>query len=156
MATANPIPAGYHTVTPYITAPDARALMAFLKDAFGAELGECHTRPDGKVMHAEVRIGDSPIMISDACEQSGGKGKPAGIYLYVPEVDKTYKRALEAGATSMMEPADMFWGDRFSSVKDEWDNEWHISTHIEDVTPEELDRRAAAFAEQMAKQGAQG
>lgn len=156
MPTASPIPAGYHTVTPYITAPDARALMAFLQKAFGAELGECHTRPDGKVMHAEVRIGDSPLMISDACEMSGGKGKPAGIYLYVPEVDKTYKRALEAGATSVMAPADMFWGDRFSSVKDEWDNEWHISTHIEDVTPEELERRAAAFAEQMAKQGAKG
>lgn len=97
-------------------------------------------------MHAEIRIGDSVIMLSEACSEMGPT--PSCLYLYVEDADATFRKAVDAGAKPGMEPTDMFWGDRFSSVNDAWGIEWCISTHVEDVPPEELEQRAKAFAEQ--------
>lgn len=148
MKNVNYKPEGYHTVTPYITVKDASALIEFLQRAFDAAETERVSRPDGAIMHAEVRIGDSPVMISEACDEMGPM--PASIYLYVEDADKVFGGAVEAGATAIMQPADMFWGDRFSCVKDAWGNQWSIGTHIEDVPPEELEKRARAFSEEGA------
>jgi uncharacterized glyoxalase superfamily protein PhnB len=139
-----PIPEGYHTVTPYLIVPGVPKLIDFLKAAFGAEETHRMAGPDGTVMHAQVRIGDSVVMMAEAA--GPWKPMPAGIYLYVEDTDATYRRALEAGATSLMEPADQFYGDRSAGVKDPSGNSWWIATHKEDVPPEELRRRHEAFA----------
>lgn len=144
MTGANTIPKGYHTVTPYLCVEGAEKLIAFIEQVLGGGQVERHTRPDGSIMHAEARIGDSVVMISEACGQMSPKA--AGLYVYVDDVDATYREALGAGATSVMEPADMFWGDRFAAVRDATGIDWSIATHIEDVTPEELSRRAEEFA----------
>jgi PhnB protein len=137
-----PIPEGYHTVTPYLTVPGVPRLIDFLKQAFDAQEIERMTQPDGTIRHAEVRIGDSVVMMGEP----GGERQsmPSGIYLYVNDTDTTYKRALQAGATSLMEPADQFYGDRSAGVKDPSGNYWWIATHQEDVPPEELKKRAEA------------
>jgi uncharacterized glyoxalase superfamily protein PhnB len=137
-----PIPEGYHTVTPYMTVQGADKLIAFLKEAFGARESERLTGEDGRIQHAEVRIGDSVVMMAQATEQ--WKAMPSAIYLYVDDTDATYQRALQAGATSVMEPADQFYGDRNAGVQDPVGNYWWIATRIEDVSSEELARRAAA------------
>ena len=137
-----PIPEGFHTVTPYLLVTDARRLIEFLKQAFGAEVAHQSTRPDGGILHAQVRIGDSPVMMG---EVSGPwQPMPGSLYLYVPDTDAVYRRALEAGGTSVMEPADQFYGDRNAGVKDPVGNVWWIATHIEDVSDEELARRVQA------------
>ena len=151
MSKINHQPNGYHTVTPYLTLEDAPGFIKFVEQAFGATEYERVHRNDGRIMHAEVRIGDSPVMISEACDQMGPM--PTSLYLYVDDADSVYRRALDAGATSVMEPADMFWGDRFGSVKDTWGNQWSIASHIEDVPSDELEKRARAFAAQMAAEG---
>lgn len=137
-----PIPEGYHSVTPYLIAAGADKLIDFVTEAFGAEVIERLTRADGTIGHAEVRIGDSVVMLSEA--RGEWKPMPAAIYLYVPDTDATYRSALGAGATSVMEPADQFYGDRNAGVKDLVGNLWWIGTHKEDVPREELERRAAA------------
>lgn len=135
-----PIPEGYHTVTPYLVVPGAAKLIEFLRHVFDAQEIERMARPDGTVMHAEVRIGDSVVMMGEA---SGEKpAMPAMLYLYVKDCDATYKRALQAGAISVMEPADQFYGDRNAAVKDASGNQWWMATHVEDVPPEEMARRA--------------
>jgi uncharacterized glyoxalase superfamily protein PhnB len=141
-----PVPAGFHTVTPYLVVAGAAKLLDFLRSAFDAEELERHARPDGVVMHAQVRIGDSRIMIGDPTGATETWQKPlaAALYLYVPDCDKLFKSAIRAGATSLQEPADMFYGDRHGGVIDPWGNQWWIATHKEDVSPEELARRAAA------------
>lgn len=139
---AKPIPDGYHSVTPYLIVEGAPKLMDFVIQAFGAEERERMTRADGTIGHAEVRIGDSVVMLSEA--RGEWKPMPAAIYLYVPDTDATYRQALEAGATSVMEPADQFYGDRNAGVRDPVGNLWWIGTHQEDVPREELERRAAA------------
>ncbi|HMG36302.1 MAG TPA: VOC family protein [Blastocatellia bacterium] len=140
------IPDGYQSVIPYLTVDGAAKLIEFLKQTFGATETEVLPAPDNKIGHAEVRIGDSVIMMGDA----GGERKPeptqAMIYVYVENADDAYKRALAAGATSVMEPADQFYGDRNAGVRDQWGNLWWIATHVEDVTPEELKKRVAAQA----------
>jgi PhnB protein len=135
------IPDGYHTITPYLTVQGAGKLIDFLKLAFDAQETERIAAPNGAIAHAEVRIGDSIVMMSDA----GGERAPmpSGLYLYVNDTDAVYKSALRAGATSIMEPADQFYGDRSAGVKDPAGNQWWIATHKEDVSPEELKRRAA-------------
>jgi PhnB protein len=140
-----PVPDGFHTVTPYLVVSDAARLIAFLQQAFDGKETICTTKPDGSIGHAEVRIGDSAVMLGEA----GGawKAMPCAIYLYVPDTDAVYRRALQAGATSIMEPADQFYGDRNAGVKDPCGNLWWIATHIEDVPPEEMKRRAAAHAQ---------
>jgi PhnB protein len=138
-----PIPDGYHSVTPYLIVEGAPKLIDFVTEAFGAEERERMIRADGTIGHAEVRIGDSVVMLAEASAQ--WKPMPAAIYLYVPDTDAVYRRALEAGASSMMEPADQFYGDRNAGVKDPTGNLWWIGTHKEDVPREELERRAAAI-----------
>ena len=149
MATkAKPVPEGYHTITPYLVVDGADKVIRFVKEAFGAQLVfEPTMRPDGKIMHAEFRIGDSVVMISDASERAQATSDM--LYLYVPNVDAVYQKALKAGATSLMEPADQFYGDRSGGVRDPAGNRWHIGTHIEDVSPAELKKRAAEFMKQQ-------
>jgi uncharacterized glyoxalase superfamily protein PhnB len=143
----NPIPEDYHSVTPYLKVRDASGLIDFLRQAFDAEERDRMERPDGKIMHAEVRIGDSVVMLGDVAE--GEAPMPTTLNLYVEDVDATYRRALAAGATSVREPADQFYGDRSGGVQDPFGNQWWISTHVEDVSPEEVRRRAEAQAVQQ-------
>ncbi len=139
----NYIPEGHHHVTPYLVVPGVAKLIEFLKQAFGAELVEQpSTRPDGSVMHAQVKIGDSRIMMGEP--MGDFTAMPAVLYLYVPNTDATYKKAIEAGAKSIMEPADQFYGDRNAGVEDASGNMWWIATHIEDVSPDEMTKRAEA------------
>jgi len=140
-----PIPAGYHSITPILRVEGAPRLIDFLKQAFQAEERERFMTPDGRVSHAEVKIGDSVLMISDVDEK--WKPMPGSLNLYTEDTDAVYRRALAAGATSLMEPADQFYGDRSAGVKDPFGNEWWFSTHMEDVSPEELQRRMKAFYE---------
>jgi PhnB protein len=134
-----PIPDTHTSVTPYLIVHGVDRLMGFLERVFGGTASTCMQTPDGKIMHAEVRINGAAIMMGEASEQ--WPAMPGGVYLYVADVDAAYERALAAGATSVMEPADQFWGDRHGGVKDEWGNVWWIATHIEDVSEEESRRR---------------
>jgi PhnB protein len=150
MATkVNPIPEGYHTVTPYIVVDDAAKLVEFVKNAFGAVEMHRTLRPDGAIAHAEVRIGDSPLMIGGAMAQY--KAMPCCIYMYFNDCDSVYNRAIQAGATSLFPPADQFYGDRNGGVTDFAGNQWYIGTHVEDVAPDELERRSNARFKDMAK-----
>jgi uncharacterized glyoxalase superfamily protein PhnB len=145
---AKPVPDGYHTVTPYLTVRGAPKVIEFLKQAFDAEFTHEPTkRPDGSIMHAEVRIGDSRVMIGEENEMA--KATTSSPYLYVPNVDSVYQRAVKAGGNSIMEPMDMFYGDRSGGVKDPSGNTWYIATHKEDVAPQELAKRADAFMKQQ-------
>jgi PhnB protein len=144
--TVRPIPEGYHTVTPTLNVEGAAKAIDFVKRAFGAEELMRMPGPGGKIMHAEVRIGDSIVMLSDAVRLPA---MPANIFLYVSDADATYEQALKAGAESMMPPTDMFWGDRYAHVKDPCGNLWGIATHKEDLTPEEIAKRAAAAMSQQ-------
>ena len=137
-----PIPEGYHSVTPYMIGRPAGKVLDFVKEVFDAQETFRMPGPDGTIGHAEFRIGDSMVMISDGGDQWAPM--PCSLYVYVANVDETYKRALKAGATSLKEPADQFYGDRSASVKDFAGNIWGIGTHIEDVSPEELERRSKA------------
>ena len=151
-----PIPEGYHTVTPYLTVDDAASAIAYYKKAFGATERLRMDTPDGKVGHAELEIGDSLVMLSDPTPEATTRppselgGTSAGIFLYVDDVDAVVKKALRAGATVTMEVADQFWGDRFGSIRDPFGHEWSIATHIEDVPSEEMAERAKAAMAQMA------
>jgi uncharacterized glyoxalase superfamily protein PhnB len=146
-AKVKPVPEGFHTITPYLVADGADKVIRFMKEAFGAQpLFEPMMRPDGKIMHAEFKIGDSVVMIADVSERAQATSDM--LYLYVPNVDAVYQKALKAGATSLMEPADQFYGDRSGGVRDPAGNRWHIGTHIEDVAPAELKKRAAELAKQ--------
>ena len=134
-----PIPDGYHAITPYLVATGASKLVDFLKQAFDAQETFRMPAPDGSIMHAEIKIGDSMLMLGEASEQ--WKPMPCALVLYVQDSDAVYKRALQAGATSIMEPADQFYGDRQGGVKDPSGTSWWIATHKEDVSSEELKRR---------------
>ena len=150
---AQSVPDGHHTVTPYLTVRDALKVIDFLKSAFGAEIThEPLKRPDGKIMHAEVKIGDSRVMIAEESEMA--KAAPSSLYLYVPNVDSVYQRAVKAGGKTIMEPMDMFYGDRSGGVKDPSGNSWMIATHKEDVAPKDLAKRAEAFFKQRENKGA--
>jgi len=145
---AKPVPDGYHTVTPYLTVRGASKVIEFLKQAFGAKLShEPVKRPDGTIMHAQVQIGDSPVMIADESEMA--KAASSSLYLYVPNVDSVYQQAVKAGGSAVMEPMDMFYGDRGGNVKDPSGNSWFIATHKEDVAPQELAKRAETFIKQQ-------
>ena len=133
-------PEAYHTVTPYLSVQGASGLIQFLKEVFDATEIERMPGPEGRIMHAEVRIGDSIVMMGDASDPS--KAMPGMLYVYVPDTDATYQAALAAGAVSVMEPADQFYGDRNAGVKDACGNQWWIATHVEDVSPEEMAHRA--------------
>jgi PhnB protein len=155
MANVKPIPEGRHAVTPYIVVRDAAKAVEWYSRAFGATPVMSMPSPDGKLMHAEIRIGDSLIYVADEFPQMGSKGiqsyggSPVGIHLYVPNVDQAFERAVAAGAKAQMPPANMFWGDRFAKLTDPYGMSWSMCTHIEDVSPEEMGKRAAAaFCEQ--------
>jgi len=152
-----PVPDGYHTVTPYLTLRSTADAIAFYARAFGARETERIPGPDGKsIAHAEIRIGDSIVMLSDEFPQSGTRspqslgGSTASLFLYVPDVDAAFRRAVDAGATVSMPPTDMFWGDRFCKLADPFGHQWGLATHKEDVPPDEMKRRAAEAMKQMA------
>jgi PhnB protein len=145
-----PIPEGYHTLTPSLTVRGGAKAIDFYKNAFGAkELCRMLT-PDGKVMHAEIQIGDSRLMLSDESPEWGNfapeEGKGASYMLYVQDCDAIFKQAVDAGATVDSEPADMFWGDRSGRVTDPFGYRWMIATHIRDVSPEEIAEAAKNFS----------
>jgi PhnB protein len=137
-----PIPEGYHSLTPIVTVEGATKLIDFLKQVFEATEEEVYRGPNGQVIHAELMIGDSIIMISDANPQF--PALPAMVNVYTEDVDAAYKRALALGAASLREPSNQFYGDRTAGVKDAHGNQWWIATHIEDVSPEELEKRMKA------------
>lgn len=156
-----PIPDGYHTVTPHITVNDAKKALDFYKAAFGAQVIVSMPGPGGQgVMHAEIKIGDSMIMLNDEWPGMGEKspqslgGHTASIFLYVEDVDSLYAKALATGGTGRVPVTDMFWGDRMGRVVDPFGQEWAIATHKEDVSPEEIEKRAEAFMSKMAAAGA--
>jgi PhnB protein len=136
-----PIPKGYHSITPALTQADTARTIEFCKKAFGAKERMRMAGPGGKIMHAELEIGDSVIMLNDEMQEPA---QPASLFLYVPDVDKTVAKAVKAGASVLMSPQDMFWGDRFGRIADPAGNKWGIATHREDVTPREMKKRAAA------------
>ncbi|HVU00894.1 MAG TPA: VOC family protein [Polyangiaceae bacterium] len=137
-----PIPRGYHSVSASLNVESTMALVEFCKKTFGAKLRSTMPGPDGKIIHAEIEIGDSVIMSSDAVREAA---RPANLFVYVSNVDKVMAKAEKAGAKVMMPAADMFWGDRFGRVEDPQGNRWAIATHVEDVTPKELKKRMKAM-----------
>jgi PhnB protein len=147
---AQAVPEGYHTITPYLEVDDAEAAIDFYGRAFGARERTRMQGPDGKIAHAELEIGDSVVMLSDPFPQFVTKnpkelgGTSVGIFMYVENVDDLFQRAVDAGASSTMEPQDQFWGDRYASVTDPYGHAWQIATHVEDVPPEEMAERAKA------------
>jgi PhnB protein len=150
MSHVKPVPDGYHSVQPYLHYRNCADAMAFYAKAFGAEEKLRMAGGDGRIVHAEMRIGDSCIMMSDefpamdalSAEHYGGS--PIGLMIYTEDCDGMYARALAAGATSTREPADQFYGDRVSGVKDPFGYRWWIATHIRDVSKEELEKSGAA------------
>jgi len=156
-----PIPAGHHSVTPSLMIAGADQAIAFYKKAFGAEEVGRMTGPGGHgILHAELKIGDSFLFLTDVFPGMGGHepralgGSPVSIHLYVDNVDAVFAKAVAAGAAAKMPPADMFWGDRFGMLTDPFGHEWSLATHIEDVSHEEAVRRSEAhFANQGKQQG---
>ncbi|HSD47296.1 MAG TPA: VOC family protein, partial [Pyrinomonadaceae bacterium] len=145
-----PIPEGYHSVTPYLTISGATQALEFYKTAFGAtEL--FRMEHEGKIGHAEIKIGDSPIMLADEHPEMGNKspatlgGSPVGIMIYVDDVDRIYNQAIAAGGKEIKPLQDQFYGDRSGTLIDPFGHVWTVATHTEDVTPEEIDRRLAAM-----------
>lgn len=152
------IPAGFHTVTPGLSVRGAAEALEFYKRAFGAREVMRMPGPDGKsIMHAEIRVGSSHIFLADEFPDMGCRspqslgGSTTALYLYVPNVDAAFKRAVEAGAQVKMPVMDMFWGDRFGRVADPFGHEWGLATHKEDLTPREIGKRAQAWFAQMPK-----
>jgi uncharacterized glyoxalase superfamily protein PhnB len=146
-----PIPDGYHSVTPYLTVDGADKLLDFVKQAFGAEVTISMPTPDGKIGHAEVRIGDSVVMLAEASTSDQGQAMPGMIHLYVDDADATFERALEAGATSIRELQDQFYGDRTGGVRDPVGNHWWIATHIEDIPEDQMAKRAEEWAKEQGR-----
>jgi uncharacterized glyoxalase superfamily protein PhnB len=139
--TVRAIPEGYRTVTPYLITRDAGALIDFATRAFDAAERMRHMDGDGRIMHAEITIGDSIVMIGESNEEH--PPAPATLHLYLEDADAAYERAIAAGASSLREPRTEFYGDRMAGVRDAAGNSWWLATHVEDVDPEEMKRRAA-------------
>ncbi len=139
-----PIPEGYHTLTPMLSVKGTARLIDFMKKAFGATENYRFPAPDGSVMHAEIKIGDSLMMLGETMEgkKEGCTPGPATFYVYVQDVEAAYRAALDAGGESLEGPSDQFWGDRVATVKDFAGNKWMIATHVEDVSTDEIARRA--------------
>lgn len=137
----DPIPDDLPRVMPYLTVQGVGGLLEFIADVFDGRVLENMKSPDGKVMHAEVAVGDSVIMMGEARPDDGPM--PAMLYIYVSDADSIYRRAIASGATSITEPGDQFYGDRNAGVKDSWGNQWWIASRIEKLSPEQLMKRAA-------------
>lgn len=152
---ARPIPEGMHALTPHLICDGAAAAIEFYKTAFGAVEGGRLPTPDGKLMHAMVRIGDSALMLVDAFPHMGAldpkalNGSPVTIHLYVNDVDATMARAERAGATVTMPPQDMFWGDRYGQLTDPFGHRWSVATHLQDLTPEQIQANLAKLPPAM-------
>jgi uncharacterized glyoxalase superfamily protein PhnB len=150
-------PAGFHTMTPSMVMKDARKAIDFYERAFGAEEIDVMSGPDGRVMHAEIRIGDSILMMGEenpawpqfkSAETLGAS--PISLHLYVPDVDAAFRRALDAGATAEMPIQDMFWGDRYGKVRDPFGYLWGLATRVRTLTKEEIDRAGREWRAKMA------
>jgi len=143
-----PIPDGYHAITPYLNIDGATKAIDWYKKAFGARERMRIPGPGDTIGHAELEIGDSVIMLADVPQQSPGKlgGVTCSFVLYVDDIDSTFKRALAAGATEVQAIEDKFYGDRCGTLADPFGQQWSLSTHIEDVSPQEMQKRAAAMA----------
>jgi len=153
-----PIPPGFHTVTPSLVVRNAAEAIEFYKKALGAEEIMRMPDPSGRISHAELKIGDSIIFLSDEFPNMPTKspqtldGNTGGFYLYVPDVDKSFQRAVDAGGKVTMPVSDMFWGDRFGQFADPFGHTWSISTHTKDLSPQEMEEGAKKFYAQMAQQ----
>ena len=151
------VPEGTHTITPHLVVDGAEQALEFYKKAFGAQVAGVHKTPDGKVMHAEFKIGDSKLMLNDEFPGMGSLspktlgGSPVVLNLYMEDIDKIFNQAVSAGATVTMPLANQFWGDRYGQLKDPFGHIWALGQHVEDVTPEEMKRRAEEAFAQMAK-----
>ena len=148
MPNAKPIPEGYHTVTPYLVVADIGEAIEFYKKAFGARETVRQKGPDGKLMHGEVAIGNSRVMLGpvESCEAGAVKGCQCALMLYVEDVAGAMERAIAAGAKESMAVEEMFWGDRMGQVADPFGHSWSICTHVEDLTPEQITQRAQEYA----------
>jgi len=142
-----PIPDGYHTVTPALIVDGAADVIAFAEKVFHAKVLSKIDMPDGTIGHSEVKIGYSIIFV--ASQTNGSAPAPGWLYVYVDDVDSVYRKAIEAGATSVEEPSDKFYGDRTAAFKDKAGNHWGIATHVEDVSPEEMEKRIEAYTKQV-------
>ncbi|MBZ5538325.1 MAG: VOC family protein [Acidobacteriia bacterium] len=151
------IPEGLHTITPHLVVNDATRALEFYKNAFGAQVLNVHNTPDGKVMHADIKIGDSKLFLNDEFPGMGCQspktvgGSSVVLNLYSENVDKLFNQAVAAGATVTMPLANQFWGDRYGQVVDPFGHHWALGQHIEDVAPEEMERRAKEAFGQMSK-----
>jgi PhnB protein len=158
---AQPIPKGYHSITPYLVVKDAKKAIDYYKRAFGAQEIMQMDGPEGKIAHAEIKIGDSMLMLSDEMPGSGNRspaslgGSPVGIMLYVENVDNVFKQAVTAGAKADQQPTDMFWGDRYGKLTDPFGHTWSLATHVEDVAPEEMKKRMKDAISKMQHEHAQ-
>lgn len=138
-----PIPDGYHTVTPSLVVSGAAKVIDFMKVGLGGVERFRHGPPGGPIMHAEIKVGDSVVMLADSNPRF--PPMPTALYVYVNDVDSAYKSALKAGGVSLREPTNEFYGDRVAGVKDPGGNQWWLATHVEDLSPEEFERRAQAM-----------
>jgi PhnB protein len=158
MGKVKAIPDGYHVVTPYLTVRDAAQAIDFYKKAFGAEQTVRMDSPDGKVMHAEIRIGDSVVMLGDENPQMGSNspqtlgGTTAGLMIYSENIDQAFDRAIKAGAKAISPPADMFWGDRYGQLVDPFGHKWSLGQHIRDVSPAEMVKAQEEWMKQQQEQ----
>jgi PhnB protein len=157
-AKASPIPKGFHSLTPHLIVSDSRKAAEFYKKAFGAEILGIAEGPDGKVMHAAARIGDSILMFNDEfpdwqvlAPTSTKADTAVTIHLYVEDCDAVYQQAVKAGAVATMPLADQFWGDRYGKLKDPFGHTWAVATHIKDMTPEEMKKAQDEAMAAMAK-----
>ena len=155
------VPEGTHTITAHLSVRDAQKAIDFYQKAFGAQLLHMHKTPDGRVMHASLKIGDSQFMLADEFPGMGTPspqalgGSPVVLNIYVEDVDGLFKQAVDAGAKVTMPLANQFWGDRYGQIVDPFGHHWALGSHVEDVAPEEMERRAnAMFAEMSKKAGA--
>jgi PhnB protein len=150
------VPPGYHAVTPYIVCRNASKAIEFYKKAFGAKEKYRMDGPNGSIMHAEILIGNSVVMLGDEMPAMGATapetigGTASGLFLYLPDVDRAYQKAIAAGAKPEMPPTDMFWGDRYCKFSDPFGHKWSMATHVEDVPPNEMARRGQKEMARMA------
>lgn len=149
------IPDGYHTVTPYLMVRDCADSIEFLKKAFGAELPSLPIKgPDGKIAHAEIKIGDSRLMIGSDQGKMPAPSDALHLYLYVPDADAVFKKAVAAGAKSVVEPTDQFYGDRSGCIKDLNGHQWWIATHKEDLSQAEIEKRSEKYFKEQKNKAA--
>jgi len=155
MAKVRAVPEGYHAITPILIVTDAAQALDFYRSAFGAEETVRMPGPDGRVMHAEMRLADSVFMLGEESPEMGARGpksyggSPVTLYVYVDDVDSAWDQAVKAGAKEISPLTNMFWGDRTGRLEDPFGHRWSLSQHIEDPTPEEMQKRQEEFFAQM-------